>query len=104
VYKKQQVPRKPVSSIAKPPSTSPALGTRPSVQAGASTEGISVADTIARTKHLLTAVQLGALLELSPKTISAWAKQGRIPFIRIGSALRFEPKAVAFWLTARSSA
>ena len=44
---------------------------------------------------LLTAIQLGEYLSVSPKTVFQWSKQGRIPVIRMGSALRFDPKAIA---------
>ena len=66
------------------------------------TDCTSLIDLIAKRKTLITADQLGAFLGLSPKMIFGWAKQGRIPFIRMGSAIRFDPPVVAAWLTARS--
>jgi excisionase family DNA binding protein len=67
------------------------------------TDTTSIADIIGQLKRLLTAIELGEYLGISPKTIFAWAKQGRVPVIRMGSALRFDPKAIAAWLRARSA-
>ena len=60
-------------------------------------ETTSIADLIGQLKKLLTAIQLGEYLSVSPKTVFQWSKQGRIPVIRMGSALRFDPKAIAAW-------
>jgi excisionase family DNA binding protein len=67
-----------------------------------STENTSVIDLIGNLKTLQTAQQLGDYLGMSPKTLFGWSKQGRIPHIKMGSALRFDPKAIAAWLRTRS--
>ena len=64
----------------------------------------SIADFIGQLRSLLTANQLGEYLSVSPKTIFQWSKQGRIPVIRMGSALRFDPKAIATWLGTHTTA
>ena len=61
-------------------------------------DNTSLADFIGQLRNLLTAIELGEYLKLSSKTIFQWSKQGRIPVIRMGSALRFDPKAIAAWL------
>jgi len=68
------------------------------------TDATSLADFIGQLRNLLTAIQLGEYLSVSPKTVFQWSKQGRVPVIRMGSALRFDPKAIAAWLRARSTA
>jgi predicted DNA-binding transcriptional regulator AlpA len=66
------------------------------------TDTTSLIDMLRRLKTLLTAMQLGEFLGLSPKTLFGWAKQGRIPVVRMGSAIRFDPRVIAVWLTERS--
>ena len=67
------------------------------------TDNTSIADFIGQLRNLLTAIELGGYLSVSPKTIFQWAKQGREPVIRMGPALRFGPKAIAAWLIERSA-
>ncbi len=62
----------------------------------------SIVEFIGSLKTLQTANQLGEFLGMSPKTLSQWSKQGRMPHIKMGSALRFDPKAIAAWLKTRS--
>ena len=67
------------------------------------TDATSIADVIGQLRSLLTAIQLGEYLTHSPKTIFQWAKQGRIPVVRMGSSVRFDPKAIAAWLKTRTA-
>jgi excisionase family DNA binding protein len=66
------------------------------------TDRASIADFIGQLRKLLTANELGEYLRISPKTVFRWSKQGRIPVIRMESALRFDPKAIATWLRTRT--
>jgi predicted DNA-binding transcriptional regulator AlpA len=59
------------------------------------TDTTSVIDLIGSQRTLQTVNQIGDFIGMSPKTIFQWAKQGRIPHIRMGSALRFDPRAIA---------
>jgi excisionase family DNA binding protein len=68
------------------------------------TDNTSIADFIGQLRNLLTAIELGGYLSVCPKTIFQWSKQGRIPVVRMGSALRFDPKAIATWLRQRTTA
>ena len=43
-------------------------------------------------KHL-TASQAAALLQVSPKTVSRWAKEGRLPFLKTLGGHRRYPEA-----------
>lgn len=43
----------------------------------------------------LTHEQIEAKLQVNRTTLWRWRRQGRIPFIRIGSAILFDPAAVA---------
>jgi excisionase family DNA binding protein len=65
---------------------------------------MDLATTIEAKRGTWTAEQLAVLFELSPKTIYAMAKSGRIPVYRFGASIRFDPKIVADWVRARSSA
>lgn len=49
-------------------------------------------------QRALTASELAALLAISPITVYKMAKAGRLPSLRIGTAVRFDPRAVAEWL------
>jgi excisionase family DNA binding protein len=52
--------------------------------------------------ELLTAEELGLLLKVAPETVKAWARQGRIPAVRVTpKVIRFDTTAV---LTAISRA
>lgn len=66
-------------------------------------DSTSIADVIGQLGCLLTAIQLGEYLSVSSKTIFHCAKQGRVPVIRMGSALRFDQVAIATWLWKRSA-
>ena len=50
-------------------------------------------------KHL-TASQAAALLQVSPKTVSRWAKEGRLPFRRTLGGHRRYPEAAIRTLAA----
>ena len=88
MYNKQQVPRKPVSSIAKPPSTGPALGTRPTVQA----------PILPVWEPLLTASEAGELLKVHEKTIIRYARAQKLPGFLLGERWRFKLSTLAKWV------
>lgn len=47
------------------------------------------------TKELVDSVGMARILGLNPRTIGNWAKEGKIPFIRMGyKTLRFDPEKV----------
>jgi len=46
--------------------------------------------------------QAAAALGLHEQTVYKWTRSGRIPFMRIGSALRFDPAALAQWVENRT--
>lgn len=49
-------------------------------------------------QRALTAAELAAILAISPITVYKMAKAGRLPSLRIGTAVRFDPRAIAEWL------
>jgi excisionase family DNA binding protein len=49
-------------------------------------------------QRALTASELAAILAISPITVYKMAKAGRLPSLRIGTAVRFDPRAIAEWL------
>ena len=56
----------------------------------------------AEEKELMTADELSDKLRLSPKTLYAWAAQGRVPYVRIGGALLFPKRQIIEWLRERN--
>jgi excisionase family DNA binding protein len=62
-------------------------------------ETLTLTKKIARgMKGALMAKQLAELLNISPKTVLKIAKAGRIPSLRIGTAVRFDARLVIDWL------
>jgi excisionase family DNA binding protein len=53
--------------------------------------------------RLLTAKQVGELLNVRAYTIYEWVKAGRLPAIREGRTLRFSPAGLEAWVRARSA-
>ena len=49
-------------------------------------------------RRAMTPTEVAAILAISPITIYKMAKAGRLPSLRIGSAVRFDPRAIAEWL------
>jgi excisionase family DNA binding protein len=50
---------------------------------------------------LLSIAEVSDLLGFHPVTLRDWARDGRLPGVRIGSAWRFDPLEIARWLEAR---
>jgi excisionase family DNA binding protein len=50
---------------------------------------------------LLTIAEVSELLSFHPVTLRDWAREGRLPAVRIGSAWRFDPVELAGWVEAR---
>jgi excisionase family DNA binding protein len=48
-----------------------------------------------RSQELLTVREVAELFRITPSTVCAWAKSGRIPAVRIGHTLRFPRAALA---------
>ena len=69
--------------------------------AGNTTSGRTIAETLAQMEGAITAEPLARLLGMSRITIYKLAKAGRIPSFRIGSAVRFDPGVIAAWLEQR---
>jgi excisionase family DNA binding protein len=69
-------------------------------------KGVTVPKSTNEPKHL-TASQAAALLQVSPKTVSRWAKEGKLPFVRtLGGHRRYpdtEIRALVDGLTERPS-
>ncbi|MDE3018832.1 MAG: helix-turn-helix domain-containing protein [Nitrospirota bacterium] len=49
---------------------------------------------------LLTVDELAKELQVSPSTLYAWAKQGKIPCCTPNGIVRFDPEEIARWLEA----
>ncbi len=51
---------------------------------------------------LLDAESAGALLHLKPETIRAWARAGRIPFVKFGRTVRFRVSDIEAMMQGRT--
>jgi excisionase family DNA binding protein len=59
----------------------------------------------ARRLQLLTVRQVAEILDLHPKTVYAWAADGRLPApIRLGRKVMFDLDDILRWLSARKGA
>jgi len=68
-------------------------------QEQAEIQTLTLTKKIARdVKGALTAKQLAAMLNISPKTVFKLARAGRIPSFRVGSAVRFDARHIIDWL------
>jgi len=61
-----------------------------------------IAAMFAGKKDLLTADELSDILRPSPKTLYAWAAQGKIPYVRIGGMILFPTKQIIEWVRERN--
>jgi len=50
---------------------------------------------------LLTLKETAEFLRLHPKTVERWAREGKIPFYRVGSRVLFQRSDVLQWLGER---
>lgn len=64
---------------------------------------MSIADRLEKIESALTVTQLARVLSVSSRTIYQYAASGRIPSIKIGSAVRFDPAVIASWLRSKGS-
>jgi excisionase family DNA binding protein len=53
---------------------------------------------------LLNVKDLAEILGLHPETVRDWAREGRLPHVRIGYAIKFDRHRIADWIRARESA
>ena len=60
----------------------------------------SVATAIERHHGMLTAANLAVLLAVSPKSIYAWVRAGKLPASILGASVRFDPFDTAAWVRA----
>jgi excisionase family DNA binding protein len=55
-------------------------------------------NNLAQCDHALNCREVAALLQLHPLTVYRYARQGRLPAFRVGSAVRFNPQVLAQFL------
>ena len=61
----------------------------------------SIPSVIERRRKALTADDLAELLPIKRDTFLQWAREGRIPAMRVNGCVLFDPKTVAAWLRER---
>lgn len=47
---------------------------------------------------------LARMLDLAPFTVRKWARQGRLPLVRMGRQYRFDIESIRGWIRSRSVA
>lgn len=62
---------------------------------------MSIIETLEKAEHALTVPEVSRLLSVSQRTIYQYAASGRIPALKIGSAIRFDPHELARWIRQR---
>jgi excisionase family DNA binding protein len=65
-------------------------------------ESLSIPDLIAHKRAAMTAEELGELLQVQRDSLLQWAREGRIPAMKVNGCVRFDPKEIAEWLRLRS--
>ena len=83
-----KIPRKPVSSVTEPPSSSRA--------------NPSIASRLECSASAWTAAKLDVVLGMSRTTIYEMVAAGDIPFFRLGTKIRFDGVEIAAWWRAKS--
>jgi excisionase family DNA binding protein len=53
---------------------------------------------------LLNVKDISQILGLHPETVRDWARQGRLPHVRVGYAIKFDRHRIADWIRAREMA
>ncbi|MGO8880652.1 MAG: helix-turn-helix domain-containing protein [Desulfomonilaceae bacterium] len=54
-------------------------------------------------EQLLTSRELQSLLRITRYTVFKWAREKKMPCIRLGKEVRFSPSAIEAWLKSQSS-
>jgi len=63
----------------------------------------SIVDNPVTLEQPITAEQLAVILQLNPETIRKWAREGRIPCVRLSPRkIVFLPSKIRAWLEARN--
>jgi excisionase family DNA binding protein len=57
-----------------------------------------IAAEVARVREVMSAAEVGALIQFTRKGVYGLVEQRRIPFIRIGNRIRFLREDVLAWL------
>ena len=52
--------------------------------------------------RLMTCSQVAELLHLHPKTVERWARDGKLPCIRVARMIRFRSSDIASWAERRT--
>ncbi len=63
---------------------------------------MTLVDALRARKGLLTVRELAELLSCHQMTLYGWAREGKLPHLRVGARLKFDPVEVAEWLEWRS--
>jgi len=65
---------------------------------------MNIEHTLRQHIGLITVAELAQLLNSHRQTLYVACREGRIPYLRVGSRVRFDGNAIAEWLTLRTVA
>jgi excisionase family DNA binding protein len=64
---------------------------------------MTIIEKIEKLETAMTVKEFGAMLGVSPKTLYAAVKAGRVPVMRVGGSIRIDPAEAADYLRERST-
>ena len=53
---------------------------------------------------LMNVTELSHILDLHPETVREWAREGRLPYVRVGYNIKFDRQRIADWIRDRELA
>jgi len=53
---------------------------------------------------LISVTELSHMLDLHPVTVREWAREGRLPYVRVGYNIKFDRQRIADWIRDRELA
>lgn len=64
---------------------------------------MSIIKTLRGRTELLKIAELSKMMAVTEATVQKWAREKRIPCIRIGDTIRFDSEMLADWIEARAA-
>jgi excisionase family DNA binding protein len=63
---------------------------------------MTIAERLRGSKRPLTVKEVANTLGYHVMTVYEWTKEGKVPYMRIGSRIKFDPGALAVWMETRT--
>jgi excisionase family DNA binding protein len=62
----------------------------------------TIVESLKATRKPLKVAEASEIIGIHPVTAYKWAKDGKMPSLRLGGAVRIDPQALARWVEERS--